>query len=130
MTGPGLSSLLIDSVQSSTNCLDTLRAACSIILKVNESSAPTRLTNRKAIGRTEQIPGNAQAGPSQAEIRFLEYRLEVVRLWPDSDRKQAVVEATLHRLSALGWLRPPAIIAKRSSPAMPAHSGRGLAARH
>jgi hypothetical protein len=39
------------------------------------------------------------------EIRFLEYRLEVVQSWPDSDRRRATMEAILHRL---GRLRGPA----------------------
>ena len=32
------------------------------------------------------------------EIRFLEYRLEVVQSWPDSARKVATIEAILARL--------------------------------
>jgi len=32
------------------------------------------------------------------EIRFLEYRLEVVRSWPDSPRKAATIHAILSRL--------------------------------
>ena len=38
----------------------------------------------------------------QSEIRFLEYRLEVVESWPDSGRKRASIEAILLRLSTLG----------------------------
>jgi hypothetical protein len=34
----------------------------------------------------------------QWEIRFLEYRLEVVASWPDSARKLATLEAILLRL--------------------------------
>jgi hypothetical protein len=34
-----------------------------------------------------------------AEIRFLEYRLEVVSSWPPSARKEATIEAILFRLS-------------------------------
>jgi len=34
----------------------------------------------------------------QWEIRFLEYRLEVVGSWPDSPRKNATVAAILARL--------------------------------
>ena len=32
------------------------------------------------------------------EVRFLEYRLEVVRYWPESERKQAVLEGIALRL--------------------------------
>jgi hypothetical protein len=32
------------------------------------------------------------------EIRFLEYRLEVVRSWPESPRKNATIHAILSRL--------------------------------
>jgi len=32
------------------------------------------------------------------EIRFLEYRLEVVRSWPESPRKAATIHAILTRL--------------------------------
>jgi hypothetical protein len=34
----------------------------------------------------------------QWEVRFLEYRLEVVGSWPDSPRKSATVQAILARL--------------------------------
>lgn len=33
------------------------------------------------------------------EIRFLEYRLEVVSSWPPSARKEATIDAILFRLS-------------------------------
>ena len=35
------------------------------------------------------------------EIQFLEYRLEVVRSWPDSSRKQTTIDAIRQRLAAL-----------------------------
>ncbi len=35
------------------------------------------------------------------EIRFLEYRLEVVGGWPDSARKLATIEAIMLRLDAV-----------------------------
>lgn len=34
----------------------------------------------------------------QAQIYFLEYRLEVVRAWPESARKQATIAAILSQL--------------------------------
>ncbi len=34
----------------------------------------------------------------QAEIHFLNYRLEVVRAWPESARKQATIAAILSQL--------------------------------
>ena len=37
----------------------------------------------------------------QAEIRFLLYRLDVVKQWPESDRKRATLEAIEMRLA---WL--------------------------
>jgi hypothetical protein len=37
----------------------------------------------------------------QAEIHFLEYRLEVVRAWPESARKQATIAAILSQLERL-----------------------------
>jgi len=36
------------------------------------------------------------------ELRFLEYRLEVVGSWPDSPRKSATIEAILGRLGRSG----------------------------
>jgi hypothetical protein len=35
------------------------------------------------------------------DIRFLEYRLEVVGAWPDSDRKVATIEAIVLRLDSV-----------------------------
>jgi len=56
-------------------------------------SAGNRLTN----GTTY----NFVTPELQSEIRFLEYRLEVVESWPDSGRKRASIEAILLRLHAL-----------------------------
>jgi hypothetical protein len=42
-----------------------------------------------------------QTAGSESEIRFLEYRLEVVGSWPDSERKQALIDAISRRLRAL-----------------------------
>ena len=54
----------------------------------------------------------------QLEMSFLEHRLEVIELWPDSPRKTATRTAILHRLEMLprGYgLQPPATV--QSSPA-------------
>jgi hypothetical protein len=37
----------------------------------------------------------------QSEIYFLQYRLEVVTSWPESDRKRATIAAILHQLERL-----------------------------
>lgn len=39
--------------------------------------------------------------PERSEIRFLEYRLEVVSQWPPSPRKSATSEAIARRLTSL-----------------------------
>jgi len=38
---------------------------------------------------------------ARAEIRFLEYRLEVVRQWPPSPRKNATAEAISRRVTSI-----------------------------
>jgi len=43
---------------------------------------------------------NHRQSVAASENRFLAYRLEVVRSWPDSARKQATIEAILLRLRA------------------------------
>ena len=40
----------------------------------------------------------ARVALEEWEIRFLEYRLEVVGSWPDSGRKLATIEAIMLRL--------------------------------
>ena len=37
---------------------------------------------------------------AQAETRFLEYRLEVIGSWPDSERKRTLMDAIVLRLTA------------------------------
>lgn len=39
--------------------------------------------------------------PARSEIRFLEYRLEIVSQWPPSPRKTATSEAITRRLTAI-----------------------------
>jgi hypothetical protein len=39
--------------------------------------------------------------PARSEIRFLEYRLEVVTQWPPSPRKNATAEAISRRLASI-----------------------------
>ena len=41
-----------------------------------------------------------------AEIKFLEYRLEVVSSWPPSARKEATIDAILVRLSTIQRVVP------------------------
>jgi hypothetical protein len=36
---------------------------------------------------------------SESEIKFLEYRLQVVEAWPDSIRKMATIQGILSRLN-------------------------------
>jgi hypothetical protein len=47
--------------------------------------------------------GNRSIHPNQpmeqTELRFLEYRLEVAKSWPDSPRKEATIGAILLRLN-------------------------------
>jgi hypothetical protein len=68
-----------------------------MILRMDQSSAMTRL----AISKGPRIALGFRASTSQSEIRFLEYRLHVAELWPESDRKQAVIEGILLRLNAV-----------------------------
>jgi hypothetical protein len=44
----------------------------------------------------------------ESEVQFLEYRLEVVSEWPDSDRKRATIRAILSQLE-----RHPEEVSKR-----------------
>jgi len=54
------------------------------------------------------------------EISFLQHRLEVVELWPDSPRKSATRHAICVRLETLGIAPGPSIEAK--------HKAKGAAA--
>lgn len=40
--------------------------------------------------------------PASSEVRFLEYRLDVISRWPASARKRATAEAISRRLAAIG----------------------------
>lgn len=40
--------------------------------------------------------------PAETEIRFLEYRLNVIIDWPASPRKRALAEAISRRLASIG----------------------------
>lgn len=48
----------------------------------------------------------SHTGDSQAEIRFLLYRLEVVASWPESARKRALLEGIVLRLKTMGVAAP------------------------
>jgi hypothetical protein len=37
--------------------------------------------------------------PAESEIRFLEYRLDVISCWPPSERKRATAEAISRRIT-------------------------------
>lgn len=37
----------------------------------------------------------------ESEIRFLEYRLQVIESWPESTRKQAIMKGILMRLNGV-----------------------------
>lgn len=39
--------------------------------------------------------------PARSEIRFLDYRLQIVSQWPPSPRKDATAEAITRRLTAI-----------------------------
>lgn len=40
--------------------------------------------------------------PAESELRFLEYRLEVVQGWPPSARKLATAQAIARRVTSIG----------------------------
>ena len=44
----------------------------------------------------------AAFSPVESEIRFLEYRLDVISQWPACARKRATAEAISRRLAAIG----------------------------
>jgi hypothetical protein len=55
------------------------------------------------------VPLDAVDTPAEGDVRFLGYRLEVIRQWPASPRKTAAAEAISHRLAAIArsaLLRP------------------------
>ena len=39
--------------------------------------------------------------PAESEIRFLDYRLDVIHRWPPSERKRATAEAISRRITAI-----------------------------
>ena len=55
-------------------------------------------TSRNGLAGNRSIRANLDL--RQWDIRFLEYRLEVVGSWPDSARKLATIEAIMLRLDA------------------------------
>lgn len=57
---------------------------------------------RRLAPRDITVPGNLDLHTiAQSEVRFLEYRLEVIAAWPESGRKRILMEAIALRLSAL-----------------------------
>jgi hypothetical protein len=47
------------------------------------------------------VPASRPGSPTEAEIRFLTHRLEIVKSWDDSERKKASLEAIELRLKVL-----------------------------
>lgn len=39
--------------------------------------------------------------PAESEIRFLDYRLDVIANWPNSEQKRVTVEAISRRITAI-----------------------------
>ena len=39
--------------------------------------------------------------PAETDIRFLEYRLDVISLWPPSERKRVTAEAISRRITSI-----------------------------
>jgi hypothetical protein len=46
--------------------------------------------------------GSSAAADHAEEILFLMYRLDVLHRWPESERKNTLISATMDRLRALG----------------------------
>jgi hypothetical protein len=47
------------------------------------------------------VPTTILETPAESEIRFLDYRLDVISRWPSSPRKQATAEAISRRITAI-----------------------------
>lgn len=62
---------------------------------------PAKLASRHAsVAGYRSIP--SPLALPESEIKFLEYRLEVVASWPESDRKRVLIEGILDRLNRPG----------------------------
>jgi len=58
-------------------------------------------TGKTGVAGNRPIHANVDDDPRTvwaSEIRFLEYRLEVIRSWPDSARKRVALEGVIVRL--------------------------------
>jgi hypothetical protein len=62
------------------------------------AAKPAKLAVSKA-GKAgkRSIPTNI--GLPESEVRFLEYRLQVVESWPESNRKRVIIQGILGRLN-------------------------------
>ena len=61
--------------------------------------APKLATLKKGIADNRSIHASESAMSwIQSEIQFLEYRLEVVSSWPESDRKRVTMQAIFSQL--------------------------------
>ncbi len=45
------------------------------------------------------MPNTILESPADSEIRFLDYRLDVIRRWPPSERKRVTAEAISRRIT-------------------------------
>jgi len=60
----------------------------------------TRISARRA-DKTIAMITSPTSTPARSELRFLEYRLEVVSHWPPSARKDVTAEAISRRLTSI-----------------------------
>jgi hypothetical protein len=58
------------------------------------------MTDANRLGRYDDP---SAARERSDEISFFQHRLEVISRWPPSDRRNALLAATLHRLRTLGF---------------------------
>ena len=47
------------------------------------------------------VPAATLESPAESEIRFLDYRLDVISRWPASERKRATAEAISRRITSI-----------------------------
>jgi hypothetical protein len=54
------------------------------------------------MGRTPRLDVSSGTTDEAEEILFLTYRLDVLHRWPESERRNTLIAATIDRLRALG----------------------------
>ena len=47
------------------------------------------------------MPNTILESPADSEMRFLDYRLDVIRCWPPSERKRVTAEAISRRITQI-----------------------------